>query len=139
PRSAARGSSHALGRAGGCPTFVQAGSIGPPGVLGPTYPLEGPNQRSRGIALSPVDAVTGERGEGVVRVVPRLAHRHDGEGAHVRALVAGGERPAPERVAHGVDAPGHVVEHADADPARPEESGPGRREPATPHPSDAEG
>ena len=56
-------------------------------------------------------------GEGVVPVVPGLAHAERGQDAQVAAVVVGRERPAAEGVAQRVDAPRHVVE--DEDPHEP--------------------
>ena len=69
------------------------------------------------------DAVAGAGGVGVVQVVPRLAHRGDGQRPDVGGAVAVGPGPVADDVADRVDRPGDVVQHRDADEAGPEERG----------------
>ena len=86
------------------------------------------DQPGRRVALPREHPVPGRPGEGVVAVVPRLAHRHDGKGTDVGALIAGAERPTAERVADRVDAPRDVVQHQDANAAGPDQGREGRTE-----------
>src|SRR6266496_1555968 len=51
--------------------------VGPAWIADPARPLEQPNQRRGRIELAGVDTVASRLREGVVGVVPRLAHRQD--------------------------------------------------------------
>ena len=61
----------------------------------------------------------GGAGEGVVVVVPGLAERGQGEPEHVGGAVVGIKAPGAEEVAHGVDAPGDMVDEEDPHQAAP--------------------
>jgi len=72
-----------------------------------------------GEALPEPEAVEGRGGEGVVVVVPGLAHRQGREPEDVAGFVLDVEALAPEEVADGVDRPGDVMEQEDAHQTTP--------------------
>src|SRR5262249_57939691 len=65
------------------------------------------------VDLPPPQAVTGGRREGVVVVVPTLAHRQHPDDRVVPALVPAVVRPGAPQVADRVHAPGDVVPEED--------------------------
>jgi hypothetical protein len=105
--------------------------VGPAWIADPARPLEQPNQRRGRIELAGIDTVASRLREGVVGVVPRLAHRQDRQGREVRAVVTRVERAFPEGVTNRVDAPGEVLHEAHPNRARPEQRGEPSRHLAT--------
>ncbi len=91
-----------------------------------------------GQALPGLQAVEGGGREGMVVVVPGLAHRQRREPEHVARLVLDREPLAPEEVADRVDRPGHVVEQEHPDEAAPQERGERAAEAAADDPPERE-
>src|SRR4051794_23463521 len=76
--------------------------------------------------------------EGMVVVVPGLAHRRYGEPEDVARLVVGREAAAAEEVTDRVDAPRHVVEQEDPHQPAPQEPGETARDLAGQQPAERE-
>src|SRR5215471_12022911 len=89
---------------------AQPGLVRPADVLDPAELLGRPDQPGRGVDLPPERSVPGAGRVGVVQVVPRLAEGQDGQPVDVPRLVPYLELFLAERVADGVDRPGHVVQ-----------------------------
>src|SRR5690606_23945061 len=106
-------------------TAVDALLVGPVHVARPAEPFEQADHGGGRVELVAVEAVAGAAGLAVVAVVPAFAEGQQGQRPQVRrAVVASGlEGPGADDVAHGVDAPGDVLEQRDADQSRPEEGG----------------
>ena len=96
-------------------------------VAEPRHPLEAADEHRRGVPLPTQQPMAGGAREGVVAVVPGLAHAEDGERGDVAAAVLRRERSSAEHVAQRVDAPRRVVQDADPHEAGPEQRARGRR------------
>ena len=84
--------------------------------------FKNPDQPSRGVRLRPVHAVTGGTGEGVVVIVPALAHGKQTEQPIVSAGIGGFKGTLSKGVADRVDRPGDMLVHEKADETTPDEA-----------------
>ena len=94
-------------------------------VLGKTELFKNPDQPSRGVRLRPVHAVTGGTGEGVMVIVPALAHSKQTEQPIVSAGIGGFKGALSKGVTDRVYRPGDVLVHEKADETTPDEAAEG--------------
>ena len=118
------GAAAGFGSTLGAPTSFAAwrsGAIRTTLQASPTFSIARMTQR-RGVELPALEPVLGRAREGVVVVVPGLAHRRQGDPPHVGRLVLDLEPALAEVVADRVDRPGHVVQEEGPHEAAPDEA-----------------
>jgi hypothetical protein len=107
----------------------------PAHVVYPAEALPEPNARSRDVELPPIHAMSCQRRECVMRVVPGLTERQESQRCKVLGSVARSKRTTSKSVTDGVDAPGDMVHEEDADQAAPDERCHRRRQGARERPT----
>ena len=88
-------------------------------LLDQTELFENPDEPSGGVGLSPVHAVTGGAGEGVVVIVPTFTHGKNPEKEVVAAGIGGFKGATAKGVTDRVDRPGDVLVHEKANEPAP--------------------
>jgi hypothetical protein len=79
------------------------------------------------VDLPPPETVTGRSREGVMSVVPPLAHRQDSEHGVIAALVVAPVGPQAPQVAGRIGAPSRMMDEEDANQATPNQPRPHAR------------